>query len=312
MVNERYIKVFRAVMNAQTTVGASRALGVSQPAVSHALGRLESDLGFPLFNRVGNRLIPRDEAKTLYSASESLFLYSQALEQTIEDIRENRLGHVRVAATPQLGHSMLPDAIGRFMATRPEVKVFYDVLDSYRMIESVGTLAADFGLATALEPELSEAFSMVKLASVDMVCVVAPDHPLAQRRWVKPADMARYPLIGLSPASARLGSLIAKVFREANVRYRIAVEVHYAETACMLVAAGAGIAIVDAFSAITPARDKKLVAIPFRPRLSVDVWALCAKDRPLSRLAQVLLDETRVAIHKFLSDVPFGSVAKSR
>jgi len=37
-------------------------------------------------------------------------------------------------------------AIQRFLADKPEVKVFYDVVDSYRVIEGVKTLAADFGL----------------------------------------------------------------------------------------------------------------------------------------------------------------------
>jgi DNA-binding transcriptional LysR family regulator len=106
-------------MTSQTTVGASRVLGISQPAVSNALGQLESELGFRLFNRLGNRLVPREEAKTLFSASEAMFMYSEALDQTVEDIKENRLGHVRVSATPQLGHSMLPQAIQRFMVGKP-------------------------------------------------------------------------------------------------------------------------------------------------------------------------------------------------
>jgi DNA-binding transcriptional LysR family regulator len=299
-MNARLLKVFRAVMSCQTTVGASRLLGVSQPAVSNALGQLESELGFKLFNRHGNRLVAREEAKTLFTASEAMFLYSEALEQTIEDIKENRMGHVRVSATPQLGHSVLAGAIQRFMVGKPEVKVFFDVVDSYKVIESVETLAADLGLAIALEPELKDALSMERVASFNMVCVVPTGHPLTARKFVIPADLAPYPLIGLS-TTARLNPLVVSAFREAGLPYRVAVEVRYSETACMLVSAGAGIAVVDEFSANVHARRGEIVRLAFRPTITVSAWAVAAKDRPLSRLAQALLVEIKLAVQAFLA-----------
>lgn len=282
-------------MTSQTTVGASRVLGISQPAVSTALGQLESELGFPLFNRVGNRLVPREEAKLLFSASEAMFMYSEALDQTVEDIKENRLGHVRVSATPQLGHSILPQAIRRFIIGKPDVKVFCDVVDSFKVIESVEALAADFGLAMALEPELDQALKMVKIASIEMVCVVPHGHPLARRKRVVPADLEPYPLIGLSRL-ARVSTLIAAAFRDAGVPYRVAVETRYSETACRLVGAGAGVAVVDALSAIAHTGQQQIVALPFRPKNTIDAWAISSKDRPLTRLAEALLFETHHAM----------------
>jgi DNA-binding transcriptional LysR family regulator len=286
-------------MTSQTTVGASRALGISQPAVSNALGQLESELGFRLFNRVGNRLVAREEAKLLFSASEAMFLYAEALDQTIEDIKENRLGHVRVCATPQLGNSVLPGAIQRFLVGKPEVKVFCDVIDSYRVIESVETLAADFGLAIALEPALQHALQMVKIASVEMVCLMPADHPLARRKRVTPADLGPFPLIGLSDA-ARVSPLVATAFRDAGLPYRVAVEARYSATACMLAAAGVGVAVVDAFSAMALAGQQAVATRPFYPTITIDAWAIYSKSRPLSRLAQALLAETRNAVEAFL------------
>jgi DNA-binding transcriptional LysR family regulator len=294
-MNTRLLGIFRTVMTSQTTVGASRVLGISQPAVSTALGQLESELGFPLFNRVGNRLVPREEAKLLFSASEAMFMYSEALDQTVEDIKENRLGHVRVSATPQLGHSILPQAIQRFMIGKPDVKVFCDVVDSFKVIESVEALAADFGLAMALEPELDQSLKMVKIASIEMVCVVPHGHPLARRKRVVPADLEPYPLIGLS-SLARVSTQIAAAFRDAGVPYRVAVETRYSETACRLVGAGAGVAVVDALSAVAYTGQQQIVALPFRPKNTIDAWAISSKDRPLTRLAEALLVETRDAI----------------
>jgi len=298
-VNQRLIKIFRAIMTCETTVGASQKLAISQPAVSNALGTLEAELGFRLFNRNGNRLVAREEAKVLFAASDAMFLYSEALEQTIEDLRENRLGHVYVSATPPLWHSVLPGAIQRFMADRPAVKVFCDVGDSRKVIESVESAAADLGLANALEPELRNTLQMVKIGSGGMVCVVPPGHQLARRLVLTPIDLKPFSMIGFS-GSSRLGPLVRHAYRTAGVPYKAAIEVHSAETACLLVGAGAGIAVIDIFSALARAKEQHFIAIPFRPETVVDAWAIFKKERPLSRLAVALLNATEHAAREFL------------
>jgi len=299
-VNQRLIKIFRAIMTCETTVGASQKLAISQPAVSNALGTLEAELGFRLFNRNGNRLVAREEAKVLFAASDAMFLYSEALEQTIEDLRENRLGHVYVSATPPLWHSVLPGAIQRFMADRPAVKVFCDVGDSRKVIESVESAAADFGLALALEPELRNTLQMIKIASGGMVCVVPAGHQLARQLVLTPIDLKPFSLIGLS-GSSRLGPLVRYAYRGAGVPYQAAIEVHSSETACLLVGAGAGIAVVDVLSALAHAKQQHIIAIPFRPEIVVDAWAIFKKDRPLSRLAMALLNTSEDATRAFLA-----------
>ncbi len=65
MLNLRQLEILRAVMRLRTTVGAAREIGMSQPSVSNAIKSMESHLGFPLFHRVNNRLMPTEEARSL-------------------------------------------------------------------------------------------------------------------------------------------------------------------------------------------------------------------------------------------------------
>lgn len=299
-MNLRLLEIFRAVMVAQTTVSAARLLEVSQPAVSNGIRQLESDLGFELFTRAGNRLIPRAEAKTLFHESETLFAQLGALSQTAQDLKDNRLGPVRVHATPQLGNTVLPSAVGRFVADRPKVKVFADVHTSYRVIESVATGAADFGLATGLEPQLGSIFRMVKIATIEMVCLVPCDHVLAGNEGVSPGDLRHFPLIGLE-SSARLSPLVRAAYRAAGEPYNPSIESHYCETACLLVEAGAGIAIVDWFSAIARSATAKLRILKFHPRIAVDAWAIFPKARTTPRLAEALFEEVQVSTRNLIA-----------
>ena len=73
LINLRQLEVLRAVMRYRTTTGAAEELGMSQPAVSNAIRLAEAKLGFALFDRISNRLIPTSEAKMLFDDAEPLF-----------------------------------------------------------------------------------------------------------------------------------------------------------------------------------------------------------------------------------------------
>ena len=115
-MNLRQIELLRAVVRCETTVRAAQELGLSQPAVSNAIKHLEGQLGFPLFERINNRLFPTTKARTLYRDSDPLFLIHAALEAKVQDLKENRSGNVRLIATPPLGYSVIPPALKRFLA----------------------------------------------------------------------------------------------------------------------------------------------------------------------------------------------------
>jgi hypothetical protein len=54
--------------------------------------------------------------------------------------------------------------------------------------------------------------------------------------------------------------------------------------------------VVDALSAIAHTGQQQIVALPFRPKSTIDAWAISSKDRPLTRLAEALLVETHDAM----------------
>ncbi|MFC4275134.1 LysR family transcriptional regulator [Achromobacter aloeverae] len=294
-MNLRLFGIFRAVMNAQSTIGAARHLNISQPTVSNAIRQLEDELGFELFDRMGNRLVAREEARMLFKESESMFLFADRLAGVAEDLKENRAGRVRVVATPQLGHTILPAAIARFVAARPKVKVVCDVVDSHHVIESTEAMAADFGMAVALEPALSGNLEMVLMDEAEVVCVLPAGHPLAERKSLSPKDISPFPFIALEN-SARLSAPIRTAFDSAGARYAPSIEVRYSETACLLAKAGAGVTLVDSYSAATLAQARAVKVVPFRPRIPVNVWAIFPKDRPRSRLTRALIEEIKAGM----------------
>ncbi|WP_163279675.1 LysR family transcriptional regulator, partial [Enterobacter hormaechei] len=69
----RQLEILRAIIRYRTTVAAAGQLGLSQPAISNAIKAMEAQTGFPLFERINNRLFPTREAQMLHDEAESIF-----------------------------------------------------------------------------------------------------------------------------------------------------------------------------------------------------------------------------------------------
>lgn len=289
-MNLRQIELLRAVVRCETTVRAAQELGLSQPAVSNAIKHLESQIGFPLFERVNNRLFPTAEARTLYQESDPIFAMHAALEAKVQDLKENRAGHVRLIATPPLGYSVIPRALGRFLQTYPKMRVFFDVRRFENVIESVENGVAELGFVMGLDEHrglASEAFF-----SERMVCVMRPDHPLAGKAAIHPRDLAGASFIALERGT-RMGTIVRQAFAEAGQPFGFSVEVRYCNTACVLAENGVGVAVVDPLSALFRGHDN-LAVRPFEPACQVSASVVHSHKRPLSRAAKAFLKEVRI------------------
>src|SRR6266568_3446078 len=104
----RLVEMFQAVMERRSVTEAARVLGVTQPAVSSALARLEKHVGFALFRREGRHLAPTAEALLLNEeAGRALAGFAQ-LEDAAAGISAGHRGTLTIASNPSPGIAWLP------------------------------------------------------------------------------------------------------------------------------------------------------------------------------------------------------------
>lgn len=288
-MNLKQIEVLRAVINCQTTVKAGRELGMSQPAVSNALKHLESQLGFPLFERVNNRLFTTAQARQLYAESEALFENYKVFTERLEDLKNQNRESLRAYASPPLGHSLIPMAMRRFFETHSNVHASYEISTFSQVTQSVETGLADLGFVIGEVDE--DAFHSERLFAEPMVCVMPAESPLADKATIRPADLAGQPLISLE-RSTGMGQILRRIFAEEGVPMQAIAETRYCNTACILVQNRVGVAVVDALSAV-PVMGDDVIVRPFEPREVVVASAIHSKKRMLSRTGQAFLREVR-------------------
>lgn len=279
----RHLEVFDAVMKTGTTVGAAQLLCASQPSISNTIRHLEDKLGFDLFDRVKGRLVPTEEAKMLFREAQSVFAAFANTRRMVEEIQNNRSGTLTVAATPTLGNSILPGAVAMFGRPRPDVKIVVEVDQLGNVMEMVDRGAADLGIA--VNACSVPTVTAEPLVIMDMVCVVAKNHPLARLNVISPRDMSDYPLISFSRDTV-LGRHIEMAFEKEAAGRNVNIQVRYCETACLLAQQGAGIAIVDPFVLLGETVFPDLVVRPFAPRIEAKACLIRPSLRRPSRIAQ--------------------------
>ena len=92
-----------------------------------------------------------------------------------------------------------------------------------------------------------------------------------------------------------MGEALRDSFLAAGCAFNAAMEVRYCNTACVLVESGLGVAVVDPFSPVS-GNARGLAIRPFSPTTSTPAFAAWSSHRPLSRLAEVFLQEVRQVV----------------
>lgn len=286
----RQLEILRALIRHRTTVAASGELALSQPAISNALKIMEAQAGFALFHRINNRLFPTAEALTLHEESDAIFALHAKLENRVRDLRESRTGHLAIIGTPPIAYGLIPQALKRFLQSRPKTQVYFDVRRYEGVIDGLLSRVVELGFALGFSHQAGIVHEVIQAG--EMVCVFAPGHPLAERPFVSAGDLVGLPLIGLERGT-RLGEAVRSSFEQARVPFTPTVEVRYCNTACVLAAAGVGVAVVDPYSP-RQGGSHELETRPFLPHTPAVAYMLWAEAQPLSRLAGAFLDEVRI------------------
>ena len=129
----------------------------------------------------------------------------------------------------------------------------------------------------------------------EIACVVPNRHALSRKRQVGPKDLVDETVISLG-ATTRLGMLINEGCHQAGVPGPpIAIEASSSMAACLIVSAGAGIALVDRLTSLSRKFDD-LKFLPFRPRIPVSVRLIFPRQRPRSRATLQFTEQLRRGI----------------
>jgi len=286
-LNPRQIEAFRAVMQTGGVTAAATALQVTQPAVSRLIRDFERDSDLVLFNREGNRLVPRQEAHTLWSEIERVYVGLDHIGRIADGIRRGRGDTLRIGAVAALTTRCMDRVLAKFLAAFPKSAVTFETESSGRIADLVAMQYYDVGLVYAHGGHSSARGETI--ATREAVCAVPLSHRLARRNAVAAADLAGETL-ALPGRRTALRATIDEALAAKPVRPGRVIEASL-HNCCRIVAQNLALAIVDPLSAEEFA--DKLAIKPFRPALEIVYGVMFAHGPARNHLARDFIDMLR-------------------
>jgi DNA-binding transcriptional LysR family regulator len=300
----RDVEIFRTVMNAGSASKASALLGITQPAVSQAIRRLESSAALPLFARVRGRLQPLPEARAFLLEVDRCFIGLETLQHRLASLRTQGVNRLTVASYPALGISFLPRVIAAMVAARPGLHVSLQVVSSREVREGVLAGQCDFGLLADELPMSGMEHST--LFEVNAMVAMPTRHRLARKTSVSVDDFLAHPIVALNPEDASRRRLAAAL-KERAAEVLPVVETPYSVSVCELVLEGVGIGLVNPLVALAY-RDRGLVVRPFAEGVPFRCLLAIPPGRPMSAVGREFLSTLRVQIAQHLKSLPVSEV----
>lgn len=288
----RAMRVFHAIVRLGSVTAAAQAQGLSQPAASRLLAKLEKDVGFELFHRDRGRLLLTSDGLLLHQEVERALDNVDRVQSLARDISDFRVGHLRLVAPPSFLEAILPDAIERFLELYPQVHLSIDSHGVEVAKAMIASRAVNAGFVKL--PHNREDLRTETVLVSESACVMAAGHVLAQRETVDAADLRGTPLILLGQGQ-RFRAQVEAAFVDAGVVPRVKVETHTIASACALASRGVGVAIVNETLARAYVREGAVMR-RFTPAIRHEYgFATSANSEP-DRLAAAFLGVVRSGV----------------
>ncbi|MGH8619350.1 MAG: LysR substrate-binding domain-containing protein [Burkholderiales bacterium] len=240
----KQLRCLREISRQSLNISAAAAvLHTSQPGISRQIQDLERELGVDLLVRRKNRILDLTETgRQVLGMAERMLGEAENIRHVARENQNESEGELTLATSHLHARYTLRGPIKRFTKRYPRVRLRLlqaDVDDVPRLVE---TSEADVGISTDV---VHEHPSLILLPSSPILrSVIMPrDHPLARRKKLTLADLARYPIVGYNPRS-RGGQIIAKAFRERDIEARFVVSASDSDVIKTYVEEGLGIAVV--------------------------------------------------------------------
>ncbi len=194
MVDIEALRLLTALADTGSLTAAGRRLGVTQQAASARLRALEGDVGAVLVERSarGSRLTRVGEL--VEGWGREVMAAADRFDESVGALRERRRGALRVAASLTVAEHLLPAWVAAWRERDPAAPgVRLDAENSAAVIARVRRGGADLGFIET--PDLPTDLRNVVIARDEIVIVVSPSHPWAQRRRLDPAEVAGTALV---------------------------------------------------------------------------------------------------------------------
>ena len=185
----RDIEYFAVIAEHAHLGRAAAALGLTQPALSKSLRRLESSLQAKLVKRTPKGVALTAEGSALLARVRELRVSLQNVAREIAEVGQGRVGQLRIGAGPAISEQFLATVFAAVLESSPRSTLQVTLSDNDLMVPALRNGELDLIINTH-PPRLPEGLVFEHLFDDRYVVSASAKHPLARKRRVTLAELA--------------------------------------------------------------------------------------------------------------------------
>lgn len=202
MLERIHLAIVQEVAKQGSLTAASATLCLTQSALSHAMKKLEQQLGTAIWLREGRSLRPTQAGEYLLTVANRVLPQLDVAEERLQQYAQGERGTLRIGMECHPCYQWLLKVVAPYLADWPDVDV--DVKQKFQF----GGIGALFGFEIDLlvtpDPLFKPGLRFEPVFDYEQVLVVGARHPLASATYVKPQQLTSEVLITYPVAAERL------------------------------------------------------------------------------------------------------------
>ncbi|WP_145330996.1 LysR family transcriptional regulator [Paenibacillus xylanexedens] len=237
-MDTRNVTYFMAVFEHLHFTKAAEVLGISQPTLSQQIRLLEAEVGMPLFDRIGKKVVATEAGRLLHQYGMKMIQAEMDAKSAIQELRSEKRGTVRLAVLPSDLDFQLVPLFVEFKTRYPDTKL--QAFSTIFVRDEVLTHKVDLGIG--LRGPHDKRLVQIPLGSEPYELFVHESSDLAKRHEITLEELTRLALV-MYPKGYIGRDLVDEVFREQGLELTTVMEAGSASSLLQLVAAGIGATI---------------------------------------------------------------------
>ena len=202
MIERNHLEIVREVDRSGSLTAAADALCLTQSALSHAMKKLEKQLGTPVWVREGRKLRPTQSGLYLLSLANRLLPQFEHAEELVGQIARGQRGSLRIGMECHPCYQWLLKVVGPYLEQWPGVDV--DVKQRFQFGGIGALFGYDIDVLVTPDPLHRKGLVYEPVFDYEQVLVVPSNHSLASRPWAEPSDLESETLITYPVDAERL------------------------------------------------------------------------------------------------------------
>lgn len=270
-MNTFQLSCFLAVANSLSFARAAEQMNISQPAITHQIKSLESELNVKLFRRSTRLVEITPEGRAFVSDAKSMVTIAEQAKLRFSTPQERPIEVLSIGCSSYTQLELLTGVLHDLLDQHPNLHPRLHVVPHDQLFHLLETETAHVILDIREGGETGAKLTFKELQRSSLACVCREDYLPAEREYISTQELAREKLIFCDPIT--LDPDIARLqWKLAEGRYPA--DLHFcssAEASVVLAEAGFGLAILPEIM-VPSEPSMKVISIQDAPRLSFGIF----------------------------------------